>query len=73
MILNGSPRKKGTTSALVKSFTKGAESAGHIVTEFSWLAGIFMAARAALADTAAGNVLVSRRTTWINLSGGQRM
>jgi len=34
VILNGSPRKKGNTSALVKAFTEGAESSGHIVTEF---------------------------------------
>ena len=34
VILNGSPRKKGNTSALVKAFTQGAESAGHSVTEF---------------------------------------
>lgn len=29
VILNGSPRKKGNTSMLVKAFTEGAESAGH--------------------------------------------
>lgn len=34
VVLNGSPRKKGNTSALVREFTKGAESAGHTVTEF---------------------------------------
>ena len=34
VILNGSPRKTGNTSALVKAFTKGAESAGNTVTEF---------------------------------------
>ena len=34
VILNGSPRQKGNTSALVKAFTEGAESAGHTVTEF---------------------------------------
>ena len=34
LILNGSPRKNGNTSALVKAFTQGAESAGHTVTEF---------------------------------------
>lgn len=34
VILNGSPRRNGNTSALVKSFTEGAESAGHTVTEF---------------------------------------
>lgn len=34
VILNGSPRKSGNTSALVKAFTKGAQSAGHTVTEF---------------------------------------
>ena len=34
VILNGSPRKNGNTSALVKAFTEGAESAGHTVTEF---------------------------------------
>lgn len=34
VILNGSPRRSGNTSALVKAFTEGAESAGHSVTEF---------------------------------------
>ena len=34
VILNGSPRRKGNTSALVKAFTEGAESAGNTVTEF---------------------------------------
>ena len=34
IILNGSPRKNGNTSALVNEFTKGAEEAGHTVTEF---------------------------------------
>ena len=34
VILNGSPRKNGNTSALVKAFSEGAESAGHTVTEF---------------------------------------
>ena len=29
VILNGSPRKNGNTSAMVKEFTKGAESAGN--------------------------------------------
>ena len=34
VILNGSPRKSGNTSALVKAFAEGAESAGHTVAEF---------------------------------------
>ncbi len=34
VVLNGSPRKKGNTSMLVKAFTEGAESAGHTVMEF---------------------------------------
>ena len=34
MVLNGSPRKKGNTSALAREFTRGAEEAGHTVTEF---------------------------------------
>ena len=34
VILNGSPRRQGNTSALVRAFTQGAESAGHTVTEF---------------------------------------
>jgi len=34
VILNGSPRRKGNTSALVKAFTQGAESSGNTVTEF---------------------------------------
>ena len=39
IVLNGSPRKNGNTSALVKAFRDGAESAGHSVTEF-WLEGM---------------------------------
>ena len=34
VILNGSPRKSGNTSTLIKAFREGAESAGHTVTEF---------------------------------------
>lgn len=34
VILNGSPRRNGNTSALVREFTKGAESAGNTVIEF---------------------------------------
>ncbi len=34
VILNGSPRKAGNTSALVKAFTEGAEGAGNTVIEF---------------------------------------
>lgn len=31
VVLNGSPRVNGTTSGMVKSFVKGAQSAGHSV------------------------------------------
>lgn len=34
VVLNGSPRKTGNTAALVREFTRGAEEAGHTVTEF---------------------------------------
>ena len=34
IILNGSPRKSGNTSALTAEFAKGAEDAGNTVTEF---------------------------------------
>ncbi len=34
VVLNGSPRKNGNTSALVREFKKGAENAGNTVTEF---------------------------------------
>lgn len=34
VILNGSPRRNGNTSALVRAFAEGAEGAGHAVTEF---------------------------------------
>lgn len=34
IVLNGSPRKRGNTSTLVKSFIEGAESVGNTVTEF---------------------------------------
>lgn len=34
IILNGSPRKKGNTSALAAEFTRGAKEVGHTVTEF---------------------------------------
>ncbi len=34
VILNGSPRRRGNTSALVKAFTEGAESSGNTVIEF---------------------------------------
>ncbi len=34
IILNGSPRKSGNTTALTAEFKKGAEEAGNTVTEF---------------------------------------
>lgn len=34
VVLNGSPRKQGNTSALIHAFTEGAESAGNTVKEF---------------------------------------
>lgn len=34
IILNGSPRPKGNTATLIRSFTEGAEAAGHKVTRF---------------------------------------
>lgn len=34
MILNGAPRKNGSTAKLIKAFTEGAESAGNEVKEF---------------------------------------
>lgn len=34
VILNGSPRKNGNTSALVEKFTQGAENVGNTVKEF---------------------------------------
>ena len=34
VILNGSPRKNGNTTALTDAFKKGVEEAGHTVTEF---------------------------------------
>ena len=34
IILNGSPRKTGNTTALTAEFIKGAEESGNIVTEF---------------------------------------
>ena len=34
VVLNGSPRRNGNTSALVNAFTEGAEQAGHTVTQF---------------------------------------
>ena len=64
VILNGSPRKKGNTSLLVKAFTEGAQSAGNTVTEF-FLDGMRSTdARDVSEDTAAGNVPVCRRMIW---------
>ena len=34
VVLNGSPRKTGNTSELIKAFTEGAESVGNTVTTF---------------------------------------
>lgn len=34
LVLNGSPRKNGNTSALIDAFTGGAEQAGHMVSRF---------------------------------------
>jgi NAD(P)H-dependent FMN reductase len=34
IVLNGSPRKKGNTAALISAFKKGAEASGNTVTVF---------------------------------------
>ena len=34
VILNGSPRKRGNTAALIEEFARGAQEAGNTVTEF---------------------------------------
>ena len=34
LVLNGSPRANGNTSALIKAFSEGAEAAGHSVSAF---------------------------------------
>ena len=34
VVLNGSPRMKGNTAALIREFTRGAEEAGHQVFRF---------------------------------------
>ena len=33
LILNGAPRKNGSTASLIKAFTEGATEAGHEVRE----------------------------------------
>ncbi len=35
VILNGSPRAKGNTAAMIREFVKGAEEAGNSITEFN--------------------------------------
>lgn len=35
VILNGSPRKAGNTTALTAQFTRGAEEAGNTITEYN--------------------------------------
>lgn len=61
VILNGSPRRNGNTSALVQKFTEGAESVGNTVTEFFLDKMDIHAVRAVLAVTAAGNVPAFKR------------
>lgn len=34
LILNGSPRPKGNTAAMIEAYKNGAESVGHMVTVF---------------------------------------
>ena len=62
VILNGSPRRNGNTSALAHAFTQGAESAGHTVTEFFLDSMEIHGCKGASADTVAGIALVSSRT-----------
>lgn len=64
VILNGSPRRNGNTSLLVKSFSEGARSAGNTVIEFFLDDMDTMAVKAASGATAAGNVPVSRKMIW---------
>lgn len=65
VVLNGSPRKNGNTSALVKAFTEGAQSAGNTVTEFFWTAWISTDVKDASVGTAVRSVPVSRRMVWL--------
>ena len=60
VVLNGSPRSKGNTSALVREFTRGAEEAGHTVTEF-FLDGMDIHG---CKGCFGGNVHASKRTIW---------
>lgn len=63
VILNGSPRKSGNTSALVKKFTEGAESVGNTVTEFFLDRMDIHGCKGVVSeDTAAKNVPVFKRT-----------
>lgn len=61
VILNGSPRKSGNTSALVTAFREGAEGAGHTVTEFFLDKMNIHGCKDALADTVTGSAPVSNR------------
>ncbi len=61
VVLNGSPRKNGNTSALVREFTRGAREAGHTVTEFFSIRWISMGVKGALAGIAARNAPACKR------------
>ena len=43
LILNGSPRRNGSTAKLVKAFTEGAESVGNEVKELSGTGSLIVA------------------------------
>lgn len=64
VVLNGSPRKAGNTSALVREFTKGAESVGNTVTEFFLNSMNIHGCLGCFGGKSSRECPVSRRTTW---------
>lgn len=65
IILNGSPRKAGNTTALTAEFKKGAVEAGNTVTEF-FLDGMNInGCKGALEVVKTRTARVCKRTIWI--------
>lgn len=61
VILNGSPREKGNTAALVNAFSKGAEEAGNTVRIFRLGKMEIMAVKDVLEEKMRKNIPASKK------------
>lgn len=68
VVLNGSPRPKGNTAALIDQFVKGAGEAGHQVSRFDLFKMDIHPVSAVTGAARIWKAPASRRTIWIRFT-----